>query len=179
MLEVVKVDGFKYLGSTIQTKGQCSKEVKKRVQAGECWWIQVSGLMSNRKKAARKIYKVVVRDAMMWRLWHLQNTGGSDEYPKYIRHPRPYIPRKGSSVYKAFDVFTRWSLLDSKFSEGHKDKKDKWMSKTDTSKETMSYIFRRPFNVFLLLDIWINIYFFWTKFKIQGTFASHTMRDLI
>lgn len=65
MLEVVKVDGFKYLGSTMQTKGQCSKEVKKRVQAGECWWIQVSGLMSNRKKAARKIYKVVVRDAMM------------------------------------------------------------------------------------------------------------------
>lgn len=61
MLEVVKVDGFKYLGSTIQTKGQCSKEVKKRVQAGECWWIQVSGLMSK----ARKIYKVVVRDAMM------------------------------------------------------------------------------------------------------------------
>lgn len=89
-----------------------------------------------------------------------KNTGGSDEYPKYIRHPRPYIPRKGSSVYKAFDVFTRWRLLDSKFSEGHKDKKDKWMSKIDTSKEMMSHIFRRPFNVFLLLDIWINIYFF-------------------
>lgn len=33
-IEVVKVDEFKYLGSTIQSNGQCTKEMKKRVQAG-------------------------------------------------------------------------------------------------------------------------------------------------
>ena len=32
--EVAKVDDFKYLGSTVQSNGECGREVKKRVQAG-------------------------------------------------------------------------------------------------------------------------------------------------
>ncbi|KAK3517096.1 hypothetical protein QTP86_005289, partial [Hemibagrus guttatus] len=32
--EVKKVQEFKYLGSTVQSNGECGKEVKKRVQAG-------------------------------------------------------------------------------------------------------------------------------------------------
>ena len=32
--EVVKVEDFKYLGSTVQTNGECGREVKKRAKAG-------------------------------------------------------------------------------------------------------------------------------------------------
>uniref|UniRef100_A0A3B4CLA2 ribonuclease H n=1 Tax=Pygocentrus nattereri TaxID=42514 RepID=A0A3B4CLA2_PYGNA len=67
-VEVVKVDDFKYLGSTIQSNGQCRKEVKKRVQAGWSGWRRVSGLMCDRRIAARvkgKVYKTVVHPAMM------------------------------------------------------------------------------------------------------------------
>ena len=32
--EVEKVEDFKYLGSTVQSNGECGREVKKRVQAG-------------------------------------------------------------------------------------------------------------------------------------------------
>jgi len=37
-VEVVKVDGFKYLGSTVKRNGECGREVKKRVQAGRSGW---------------------------------------------------------------------------------------------------------------------------------------------
>ena len=32
--EVAKVEDFKYLGSTVQSNGECGRQVKKRVQAG-------------------------------------------------------------------------------------------------------------------------------------------------
>ena len=32
--EVAKVEYFKYLGSNVQSNGECGREVKKRVQAG-------------------------------------------------------------------------------------------------------------------------------------------------
>ena len=32
--EVAKMEDFKYLGSTVQSNGECGREVKKRVQAG-------------------------------------------------------------------------------------------------------------------------------------------------
>ncbi|KAK3548876.1 hypothetical protein QTP70_021268 [Hemibagrus guttatus] len=39
--EVKKVQEFKYLGSTVQSNGECGKEVKKRVQAGWNGWRKV------------------------------------------------------------------------------------------------------------------------------------------
>ena len=32
--EMAKVEDFKYLGSTVQSNGECGREVKKRIQAG-------------------------------------------------------------------------------------------------------------------------------------------------
>ena len=32
--EVAKVEDFKYLGSTVQSNGECGRELKKRAQAG-------------------------------------------------------------------------------------------------------------------------------------------------
>ncbi|KAK3560504.1 hypothetical protein QTP86_009647 [Hemibagrus guttatus] len=43
--EVKKVQEFKYLGSTVQSNGECGKEVKKRVQAGWNGWRKVSGVL--------------------------------------------------------------------------------------------------------------------------------------
>ncbi|KAK3567038.1 hypothetical protein QTP86_008967 [Hemibagrus guttatus] len=69
--EVKKVQEFKYLGSTVQSNGECGKEVKKRVQAGWNGWRKVSGVLCDRKISARikgKVYRTVVRAAMLYGL---------------------------------------------------------------------------------------------------------------
>ncbi|KAK3546878.1 hypothetical protein QTP86_003798 [Hemibagrus guttatus] len=69
--EVKKVQEFKYLGSTVQSNGECRKEIKKRVQAGWNGWRKVSGVLCGRKISARikgKVYKTVVRLAMLYGL---------------------------------------------------------------------------------------------------------------
>ncbi|KAK3537700.1 hypothetical protein QTP70_017834 [Hemibagrus guttatus] len=69
--EVKKVQEFKYLGLTVQSNGECGKEVKKRVQAGWNGWRKVSGVLCDRKISARikgKVYRTVVRPAMLYGL---------------------------------------------------------------------------------------------------------------
>ncbi|KAK3532018.1 hypothetical protein QTP86_003491 [Hemibagrus guttatus] len=69
--EVKKVQEFKYLGSTVQSNGECGKEVKKRVQAGWNGWRKVSGVLCDRKISARikgKVYRTVVTPAMLYGL---------------------------------------------------------------------------------------------------------------
>ncbi|KAK3569694.1 hypothetical protein QTP86_002609 [Hemibagrus guttatus] len=69
--EVKKVQEFKYLGPTVQSNGECGKEVKKRVQAGWNGWRKVSGVLCDRKISARikgKVYRTVVRPAMLYGL---------------------------------------------------------------------------------------------------------------
>ncbi|KAK3568376.1 hypothetical protein QTP86_005575 [Hemibagrus guttatus] len=69
--EVKKVQEFKYLGSTVQSNGECGKEVKKRVQAGWNGWRKVSGVLCDQKISVRikgKVYRTVVRPAMLYGL---------------------------------------------------------------------------------------------------------------
>ncbi|KAK3564090.1 hypothetical protein QTP86_007546 [Hemibagrus guttatus] len=69
--EVKKVQEFKYLGSKVQSNGECGKEVKKRVQAGWNGWRKESGVLCDRKISARikgKVYRTVVRPAMPYGL---------------------------------------------------------------------------------------------------------------
>ncbi|KAK3570342.1 hypothetical protein QTP86_017287 [Hemibagrus guttatus] len=69
--EVKKVQELKYLGSTVQSNGECVKEVKKRVQAGWNGWRNVLGVLCDRKISARikgKVYRTVVRAAMLYGL---------------------------------------------------------------------------------------------------------------
>ncbi|KAK3524970.1 hypothetical protein QTP86_011790 [Hemibagrus guttatus] len=69
--EVKKVQEFKYLGSTVQSNGECGKEVKKRVQAGWNGWRKVSGVLCDQKISARikgKVYRTVVRPAILYGL---------------------------------------------------------------------------------------------------------------
>ena len=56
--EVAKVEYFKYLGSTVQSNGECGREVKKRVQAGWNGWRRMSGVISDRRVPARVKGKV-------------------------------------------------------------------------------------------------------------------------
>ena len=68
---MAKVDDFKYLGSTVQSNGECGREVKKRVQAGWNGWRRMSGVICDRRVPARvkvKVYKVEVRPAMLYGL---------------------------------------------------------------------------------------------------------------
>ncbi|KAK3574608.1 hypothetical protein QTP86_011520 [Hemibagrus guttatus] len=69
--EVKKVQEFKYLGSTVQSNGECGKVVKKRVQAGWNGWRKVLGVLCDRKISARikgKVYRTVLRPAMLYGL---------------------------------------------------------------------------------------------------------------
>ncbi|KAK3517800.1 hypothetical protein QTP70_018963, partial [Hemibagrus guttatus] len=69
--EVKKVQEFKYLGSTVQSNGECGKEVKKRVQVGWNGWRKVSGVLCDKKISARikgKVYRTVVRPTMLYGL---------------------------------------------------------------------------------------------------------------
>ncbi|KAK3506551.1 hypothetical protein QTP70_009032 [Hemibagrus guttatus] len=69
--EVKKVQEFKYLGSTVQSNGECGKVVKKRLQAGWNGWRKVLGVLCDRKISARikgKVYRTVVRPAMLYGL---------------------------------------------------------------------------------------------------------------
>ena len=69
--EVVKVEDFKNLGSTVQSNGECGREVKKRVQAGWNGWRRMSGVICDRRVPARvkgKVYRVAVRPAMLYGL---------------------------------------------------------------------------------------------------------------
>ena len=43
--EVEKLEYFKYLGSTVQSNGECGREVKKRVHAGWNGWRRMSGVI--------------------------------------------------------------------------------------------------------------------------------------
>ncbi|KAK3512409.1 hypothetical protein QTP70_009831 [Hemibagrus guttatus] len=67
--EVKKVLEFKYLGSTVQSNGECGKEVKKRVEWSGVERRKVSGVLCDRKISARikgKVYRTVVRPAMLY-----------------------------------------------------------------------------------------------------------------
>ncbi|KAK3505605.1 hypothetical protein QTP70_004923 [Hemibagrus guttatus] len=69
--EVKKVQEFKYLGSTVQSNGECGKDVKKRVQAGWNGWRKVSEVLCDQKISARikgKVYRTVVRPGMLYGL---------------------------------------------------------------------------------------------------------------
>ena len=78
------MEDFKYLGSTVQSNGECGREVKKRVQAGWNGWRRMSGVICDRRVPARgkgKVYKVAVRPAMLYGLGDSgtdEKTGGGD-----------------------------------------------------------------------------------------------------
>ncbi|KAI5628469.1 receptor tyrosine-protein kinase erbB-3 precursor [Silurus asotus] len=69
--ELQKVEEFKYLGSIVQSNGECVREVKKRVQAGRSGWRRVTGVICDSRVSAKlkgKVYRTVVRPAMLYGL---------------------------------------------------------------------------------------------------------------
>lgn len=83
----MKVDEFKFLGSTIQSKRQCIRELKKRVQGGWSGWRQVCGGICDRTAARLKgnVYKMVVRIAVMYGLEMLVLTKRQEAELKMFR----------------------------------------------------------------------------------------------
>lgn len=53
VVEVAKVDDFKYLGPTVQSNGECEREVTKRMQTGWSKWRRVAEVISNRRVPVR------------------------------------------------------------------------------------------------------------------------------
>ena len=69
--EVAKVENFKYMDSTVQSNGECGREVKKREQAGWNDWRRMPGVICDRRVPAGvkgTVYRVAVRPAMLYGL---------------------------------------------------------------------------------------------------------------
>ena len=69
--ELKKVNEFKYLGTTMVSNGEYSREVKNRVQEGWSSWRRVSAVICDRRVPAKvkgKVYKTVVRPPMLYGL---------------------------------------------------------------------------------------------------------------
>ena len=65
--EMAKVDAFKCICSTVQSNGECGREVKNIVQAGLNGWRRMSGVFCDRRLSARvkgKVYKQIL--CTMW-----------------------------------------------------------------------------------------------------------------
>ncbi|KAI5748144.1 hypothetical protein M8J77_022340 [Diaphorina citri] len=63
------VDKFKYLGSTVNKEGDLDCEIAHRVNAAWMNWKRMSGVLCDRRmngRMRRKIYRTVVRPAMMY-----------------------------------------------------------------------------------------------------------------
>ena len=48
-VQIKKVEEFNYLGSTIQSNGDCNREVKRRVQAVWNGWRMMTGVVCDKK----------------------------------------------------------------------------------------------------------------------------------
>lgn len=62
----MKVDEFKYFGTTIQSSGQCARVVKKIGWSG---WRRVTRVICDRRIIARmkrKVYKILVSPTVMY-----------------------------------------------------------------------------------------------------------------
>ena len=69
--EVPKMENFKYMGSTVQSKGECGREVKKILQAGWNGWRRMSGVICDRRVPTGvkgKMYKVTLIPATLYGL---------------------------------------------------------------------------------------------------------------
>ncbi|KAK3561329.1 hypothetical protein QTP86_030628 [Hemibagrus guttatus] len=98
--EVKKVQEFKYLGSTVQSNGECGKEVKKRVHAAQPQSVGliagtiVSGIL------AAVIFALLVVVTLFY--WRNKNRYEDDDIPNEIREDD--LPPKRSSSVKAFQA---------------------------------------------------------------------------
>ena len=69
--KVKRAKNFKYQDSTVSSDGRCEEEVRRRIQVGWMSWRKVSGVLCDKKllsKVKGKIYKSVVRPAMLYRM---------------------------------------------------------------------------------------------------------------
>ena len=69
--ELAKVEDLKYLGSTVQSNGECGREVNNRVQAGCNGWRGMPGVVCDRRVPAivkGKVYNVAMTPEMLYGL---------------------------------------------------------------------------------------------------------------
>ncbi|KAK3536164.1 hypothetical protein QTP70_032503, partial [Hemibagrus guttatus] len=117
--EVKKVQEFKYLGSTVQSNGECGNEVKKRVQAGWNGWRKVSGVLCDQKISARikgKVYRTVVRPAMLYGLETVSLRKRQESELEYKRHlsttSNSQTPNSTMTKTKELSKETRNKIVD-------------------------------------------------------------------
>ena len=84
MFVLKDVVNFKYLGSMISENSGCKEEVRHRVGAGWGKWLEMSGIVCDKRmpimlKAVHVLYKNIIRPVLMygsetWLIWALGKT---------------------------------------------------------------------------------------------------------
>ena len=127
--EVAKVEDFKYLGSTVQSNGECGREVKKRVQAGWNGWRRMSGVICYRRVPARvkgKVYKVAVRPAMLYGLETVALTKRQEEEMEVAELKMLRFSLGVTRMDKIKNEYIRGTAQVGKFGEKTREARLRW-----------------------------------------------------
>ena len=145
---LVKVDEFKYLGSTVESNGECRREVKKRVQAGWSGWRRVSGVICDRQVPARmkgKIYKKVVRPAMLYGLETVALTKSQEAELEVAELKMLRFALGVTRMDKIRNEYIRGSAQVGRFGEKVREARLRWFGHVQRS--DTGYIGRRMLNM--------------------------------
>ena len=126
---MAKVEEFKYLGSTVQSNGECGREVNMRVQAGCNGWRRISGVICDRSVQARvkgKVYKVAVRPAMVYGLETVALTKRQEAEMEVAELKMLRFPLGVTIMYKIKNEYIRGTAQVGKFGEKTREARLRW-----------------------------------------------------
>ena len=126
---MAKVEEFKYLGSTVQSNGECGREVNMRVQAGWNGWRRMSGVICDRSVQARvkgKVYKVAVRPAMVYGLETVAQPKRQGAEMEVAELKMLRFPLGVTIMYKIKNEYIRGTAQVGKFGEKTREARLIW-----------------------------------------------------
>ena len=142
--EVAKVDDLKYLGATVQSNGECGREVNKIVQARWNGWRIMSGVVCDRIVPARvkgKVYKVAVRPAMLYGLDTLALTKRQESEMEVAELKMLRFSLGVTRMYKIRNEYIRGTAQVGKFGEKTREARLRWYG--HLRRKNVGYIGRR------------------------------------
>ena len=136
--EVAKVEDFKYLGTTIQSNGECGREVKKRVQAGWNGWKRMSGVFCDRTVPARvkgKVYKVAVTPVMLYGLETVSLTKRQEAEMEMAELKMLRFSLGVTRMDKIRNEYIRGTAQMGRFGEKTREARLRWYRHVDSTEE--------------------------------------------
>ncbi|KAI5094295.1 hypothetical protein C0J45_16019 [Silurus meridionalis] len=145
--EVEKVE-FRYLGSTVQSNGECVREVKKRVQAGWTGWRRVIGVICDRRVPVRvkmKVYRIVVRPAMLYGLETVALSKRQEVELEVAELKMLRFSLGVTTMDRIRNLFIRGTAHVGRFGDKVREARLRWFG--HVQRRDMTYIGRRMFRI--------------------------------